>query len=102
MKHEDRKIKNISEPAAPSADKFKSHIQTHTQTTKTPPGAAHPSLNRHCCHVLKNNILDFTGGRDRNRLMDRRGGQEQIYSIKCEVKCGKMVLKPLSLAVTSK
>lgn len=56
-----RKKKYSSEPAAPLVFDLKFH------THKTPPGVAHPSLDSHCCHILKNNILDFTGGRDRNR-----------------------------------
>lgn len=56
MKHKD----SLSASAAPSAFHSKLH-KTH-RSQQTAADAAHPSFDRHCRHVLKNDELDLTGG----------------------------------------
>lgn len=42
---------------------------------------AHPSLNGHRCHILKNNILDFAAGRDKQeRLMEKKTNTFRLLS----------------------
>lgn len=62
----------MSESAVTSA-----FLKLFIEASRASGGAAHPSLNRHRCHVLKDHILDLTGrekeidqidgGRVRNR-----------------------------------
>lgn len=51
---------------------------TSEYTSSSP---AHPSLNGHCCHILKNNILDFAAGRDKQEwLVEKKTNTFRLLS----------------------